>query len=122
MKGTNYKDIFNQETNSTNLLSGTALIRNELEFLLSFKKYSLFFGNNMGLDCEKYLGLSNRVATFNLIKSDIEDLFRKYKRAIIKNIKMVFNDDDNSIRIDITAVLSRQGKDSIINIPLVLSN
>lgn len=109
MKGTDYKDIFNPETNSTKLISGKELLAKELELLLNFKKYTLFFGNGMGLDCERYIHLTNRKATFNLIKSDIEKLFSKYKRAKIKNITMKFNESSNTIEIKIDAVPNTSG-------------
>lgn len=103
MRGVDYRNIFDEATSSTNLISGINMIAAEINLLLNHKKYTLFFGNDMGLDCERYIGLRNRVATFNLIRSDIEKLFKKYKRATIKKIDMSFNEENNAIDIVITA-------------------
>lgn len=117
--GVDYKNIFVDK--KTKLTSGADLIRAELELLLNFRKYGLFFGNNMGLDCERYIGLKNKVATFNLIKSEIEELFSKYGRAFIKQIEMKFNEETNSIDIDIECGISG-GQYQSVRIPISVAN
>jgi hypothetical protein len=105
MRGVDYRDIFDDSVSSTKLITGASLVASELRLLMNMKKYTLFFGNEMGLDCEKYIGLTNRVATFNLIRSEIETLFKKYKRASIRKIDMSFNEETNSIDILMTVFL-----------------
>lgn len=118
--GVDYKKIFD-DSKSINLVSGSDIILAELTMLLNFQKYSLFFGNNIGLDLEKYIQLRNREATFNLIKSDIEQLFIKYKRAYLKSIDMKFNDDSNTIEITLYVTIDKNSS-QVFSIPLVLSN
>ena len=119
--GTNRESIYNETTKATNTVSSLDLIKQEVELLLSFKKYSLFFGNEMGLSPEKYLGLRNRTATFNLIKSELEALFYRYKRVRIKEIQMAFDDVESKITIDLTLTMNnyRQGE---FNIAFDISN
>jgi hypothetical protein len=100
--GTNIKDLFNTSSGATKLLSNVDLIKQEVEFLLSFQKYSLFFGNELGLGAEKFLNLRNREATFNLIRSEIQKLFTKYRRVKIRNISMAFSRTESKITIDLT--------------------
>lgn len=119
--GVDYKNIFNVEKPETNLTRGIEMIKAELELLLNFKKYSLFFGNNMGLDLEKYLYLTNRTATFNLIRSDIETLFRKYKRVTLKKVEMKFDDGANSITINVEVSYDKAGRNNI-TIPIRVQN
>lgn len=118
--GVDYKDIFNN-SKAANLKYGIEMIRAELELLLGFKKYSLFFGNEMGLDLEKYLGLRNRTATFNLIKSDIETLFAKYRRVKLKRIEMSFNEAKNEIIVNVTVAMSGRTYNNI-TIPIKVQN
>ena len=100
--GTNVKKLFNESTGTTNTVSSIDLIKQEVEFLLGFQKYSLFFGNNMGFSPQKYLGLRNRIATYNLIKSDLVDLFAKYKRAKIQSLDITFDEQNSRLIIDLT--------------------
>lgn len=118
--GVDYKDIFNN-SKGTRLKIGVEMIRAELELLLNFKKYSLFFGNEMGLDLEKYLGLRNRTATFNLIKSDIEEMFAKYRRVKLKKVEMSFNESKNEVIINVTVAMAGQ-KYNNITIPIKVQN
>jgi len=104
----------------TYLASGSELVASELSLLLNFQKYSLFFGNNMGVDLEKYLHLNNKQAIFNLIKSDIEILFSKYGKAYLKKIDMIFN-TDSSLEITLTVSMDIYGRNTIM-IPLNVSN
>lgn len=118
--GVDYRLLFDDKK-AAKLKKGIEMIEAELTLLLNFKKYSLFFGNEMGLDLEKYLGLTNRTATFNLIRSDIEDLFRKYRRVKLKKIEMSFNDSNNSILIDVIVSMSGTSFNNI-KIPLKVQN
>lgn len=118
--GVDYKQIYD-EKGATALKTGIDMIATEIELLLNFKKYSLFFGNNMGLDLEKYLGLTNRLATFNLIKSDIQDLFRKYRRVKLKTIEITFNKENNEVLINVTVSMSGTNFNNI-TIPFKVQN
>lgn len=90
IKGVNYLSIFDEEGN-TKLSTGADLVMAELSLIFKMDKYSLFFGNNMGLDLEKYLYTNNKVATFNLIKTDIEAFFTTYPKATLKKIEIQFS-------------------------------
>lgn len=118
--GVDYKNIFNN-SKAANIELGVNMIAAELELLLSFKKYSLFFGNNMGLDLEKYLGLTNRTATFNLIKADIEELFAKYRRVRLRRLEMEFDGSSNAIIINVTVTMVGNAVNEI-TIPLRVQN
>lgn len=118
--GVDYKDITNN-SKATKLTMSIDMIRSELELLLNFKKYSLFFGNEMGLDLEKYLGLRNRTATFNLIKADIETMFAKYRRVKLKRVEMSFNDAKNEVVINVTVAMSGRSFNDI-TIPIRVQN
>jgi uncharacterized membrane protein len=119
--GVDYKEIFNEDSKSTQLKDGLEMIKTELELLLNFKKYSLFFGNEMGLDLEKYIGLTNRKATFNLIKAEIEDLFIKYKRVQLRKLELNFEKNSNSILINVTVVMPGSNLNDI-TIPFKVQN
>lgn len=118
--GIDFENITASQGN-TALIAGIELIAKELKMLLNFPKYSLFFGNNMGLDLEKYMFLKNKQATFNLIKSDIEQLFAKYKRAYLKQIDMTFDNADNALMIDLTVSTDISGNNAF-KIPLRVTN
>lgn len=90
IKGVNYLSIFDENGN-TKLSTGADLVMAELSLIFKMDKYSLFFGNNMGLDLEKYLYTNNKVATFNLIKTDIEAFFTTYPKATLKKIEIQFS-------------------------------
>lgn len=106
--GADYKKLFNHEKEELNLISGIDLIVRELELLLNFPRYSLFFGNNMGLDLEKYLYLSNRRAIFNLIADDIKKFFNTYGRVNLTSLEMSFDDINSKIIIDIEVGLGNE--------------
>ena len=95
------------ETKTFELSSGVSLIAEELGFLFSIPKYSLFFGNNIGVDLEKYLHLGLKSATFNLIKNEILNLFLKYERAKLTTITMRL-DADNNLIITADIIVDRQ--------------
>lgn len=115
--GVDFRGIFSDTSGKTVTISGPELIEAELSLLLNFRKYSLFFGNEMGLDLEKYIGLSNRAAIFNLIKAEIENLFAKYKRAYVKKIEMKFSKETNAIDIELVCGLTGNYLQSV-RIPL----
>lgn len=116
--GTIYNKI--TEDGRTYLASGSELVAGELALLLNFPKYSLFFGNNMGLDLEKYLHLKNKQAIFNLIKADIEKLFDKYGKVYLKKVDMIFG-QDSVLHITLTVSMDIQGRETFM-IPLTVSN
>jgi len=118
--GVDYRDMFDS-AKATRLKRDTEMILAELNLLLNMEKYSLFFGNNMGLDCEKYLNLTNKTAIFNLVKSEIEGLFIKYKRAIINKIEISFEDESSSLVVNLYVSTSRSGYNSFL-IPIRISN
>jgi hypothetical protein len=97
------------------------MIRDELELLLNFKKHSLFFGNSIGLDLEKYLYLTNRTATFNLIRSEIESLFRKYRRVSLQKIQIRFDDKTNGLVINVEVSYDQFGR-TTITVPFSIQN
>jgi phage baseplate assembly protein W len=119
--GVDYTNIFSSESPETKLTQGLDMIKQELTLLLNFRKHSLFFGNNMGLDLEKYLYLTNKTATFNLIRSEIEALFRKYRRVTLKKIEIKFEDYKNAIVINVEVSYDRIGR-SNITIPIRIQN
>lgn len=116
-KGIDYRNIFSKNE-STNLVEGEELIKAELLLLMSMPKYSLFFGNKMGLDLEKYLGVTNKSAAFNLIRADIEELFSKYRRAKLVSLEMEFDDKNLAIIINITVAINNR----LVTVPVTLSN
>jgi hypothetical protein len=97
--GVNYLDIFDNNDN-IKLISGVDLVIAELQLLFTLEKYSLFFGNEMGLDLDKYIYTNNKLATFNLIRSDIEKFFKRYSKAALKKLEMKF-DKTGMVTIDI---------------------
>ena len=115
--GIDYRKLTDSSERATNLVYGVDLIAAELDLLLSMQKHQLFFGNDIGLDLERYMYLENKNATFNLIKSDIEKLFNKYRRARLVNFKAKFN--DNSIEIELQ-VSPLDNQDRLMNIPLTV--
>lgn len=119
--GTDYKEIFKLNSagnKETVLKSDTDLIKAELELLLNFKKHSLFFGNDIGLDLEKYINLSNRVATFNLIKADIEKLIAKYKKVKLKSINIEFSDAESVLKVNV--VVTTGNYESTIDLSMLI--
>lgn len=120
MTGVNYKNIINKLTGKTNLISNIELIRQELELLFNIEKYSLFFGNEIGVDLSKYLHLTNRTATFNLIKTEIEVALRKYGKVVPVSIDMRFDDSTNTIVIDLV-VSPIANRNTTITVPITVS-
>lgn len=112
-RGIDYRNIINKNLNRTEIKEGVDLVVAELSLLLNFEKNSLFFGNNMGLDLTKYLTLTNKAATFNLIKAEIERVFNKYNRAILERVEMTFNDAELAVIINLTVRVDNQ----LINLP-----
>lgn len=119
--GTNYRNLVNEATGKTNLISGNELIKQELQMLFNLDKYSLFFGNEMGVNLNKYLHLTNRTATFNLIKTDIEIALRKYGKVVPISINMKFDDELGGIKIDLV-VAPIANRNTPITVPLTVSN
>lgn len=111
MIGTPFKEIFNKDDKASNLISGAELIKSELEFLLTIEKHSLFFGNDLGIDLDRYLYLLNKTATFNLIKSDLEELFAKYNRVYLIKVDMSF-ERTGKATIDLVVSQNRDGTQS----------
>lgn len=99
-KGIDYKYIFTPN-GKTNIVTGAELVQRELELLFSIGKHELFFGNDIGFDAERFLGLTNQEATFNLIKAEIEDLFGKYGKANLNKVTMTFVGGENRVVIDL---------------------
>ena len=99
--GVGYKNIFDGN-GKIRFIERDELIKEELEMLLTFPKNSLFFGNNMGLDLNKYLQLSNNQAVFNLIKKDIEKVLENYRKVRPVNIEMLFNPNSGNLTINLT--------------------
>lgn len=101
--GLNYKRIVNIENEkaTTHLSTGLELIKSELELLLNMPKYSLFFGNNMGLDLEKYLYLRNREAVYHLIRDDITEVLNKYNKVNLKELRILFKDSEINIILEV---------------------
>lgn len=119
--GTNTYQLFDTKSKATKTLSGINLIKQEVEFLLGHIKYSLFFGNNMGFSAERFLSLRNRIATFNLIRAELEKLFSKYKRASIRTIEMSFDQTTNTIVVDLTLATGTYGT-NLFNVSFNLEN
>jgi hypothetical protein len=119
-RGTNMYSLFNNKTKAINLVRGNTLIEEEVSFLLSHPKYSLFFGNNMGFSPEKFLHLKNRVATFNLIRSELEKLFNKYNKASLLEMRLNFNEANDTLELELT--LATGSYNSNINVALNLGD
>lgn len=98
--GTKHNELFDTSSKSVKLIRGNDLIKSELEFLLGFQRYTLFFGNKMGLDADRFLHLNNDLATFNLVKSEVEKVLAKYGRVNIISIEMRFNKQNDTLEID----------------------
>lgn len=125
MAGVRFDSIFKQIGEggmmSTDLHSGASLVQSELNFLLTTKKHTLFFGNDLGMDLERYLHLLNTEATFNLIKDELELLFQKYGKVYLQRIDMEVTQNTKGININIIASMDPQGMNEI-NIPLRLED
>jgi hypothetical protein len=119
--GTQYNELFNVASKATKTIRSTDLIKAELEVLLGFTKYSLFFGNNMGLDLEKYLHLTNRLATFNLVRSEIEKTLMKYGRVNLLKLDITFNKENNTLDIDMT-LSPKRSRRSTFDLSLTLGD
>lgn len=126
MAGVRFDKIFNTRSNTegeviaeTQLVSGAKLIQSEIEFLLKTEKHTMFFGNNLGADLNKYLHLLNNQATYNLIKSELEDMFIRYRKVYLQKMSMNFNNLNKTLEINIEVSLDSRGT-NIINIPLQL--
>lgn len=113
-KGVQYNNIFNEDK-ATNIVSYLELFKAEIEMLLTIPKNSLFFGNGIGIDFNKYKYLKDNRAMYNLIKSDIENLFVKYRRLVLKKLVMTVNRKDSVLDIVIHATADGQ---NTIEIPL----
>jgi hypothetical protein len=116
--GVDYRDIVNTKTKETRLIGTEELVLAELSLLLNMDKHTLFFGNNMGLDLSKYLHLTNKVAVFNLVRADIEDFFKVYRRATLVDISMRFDESRLKLVIDLTLNIAG----NITRLPLEISN
>jgi hypothetical protein len=103
-RGTKFNDLIKPASGETKIIRGLDVIKEELEILLGFEKYSLFFGNNIGLDARRFLYLPNKLATFNLIKSEIEVLITKYNRVRLIKTEMNFNKTTSTLEVNITVV------------------
>lgn len=115
--GTDVSSTNKTRAYSTKLTQGAKLIQSELTFLAQTRKHSLFFGNDLGLDLERYLYLLNNQATFNLIKDEIEVLFNKYKKVYLQRIDMRFNDMQRSLSINVEVSIDPNGN-NLITIPI----
>lgn len=113
--GVSHKEL--NVNNATVLSSGAKLVAHELELLLNMPKYGLFFGNNMGVDLEKYLYLKNKQATFHLIRDDIVEALRKYGKANLKELTLVFGADSTLTIVLTVTVKSTQ---ELVTLPIVL--
>ena len=89
-------------------------------FAFNIEKYSLFFGNEIGVDLSKYLHLTNRTATFNIIKTEIEVALRKYGKVVPVSIDMRFDDSTNTIVIDLV-VSPIANRNTTITVPITVS-
>lgn len=118
-KGVDYRNIFNSDK-ATQLVSGADLVVAELNLILQMQKYSLFFGNNMGFDAERFLSLMNKTATFNLIKSELEEVFSKYNKATLIKTTMNFDNSSSELTINLSITINDSG--DIVNIPFTLSD
>lgn len=103
---------------TTKMQTGSPLIRDELYLLLNFKKYGLFFGNNLGLDLEKYLYLTNKEAIFHLVRDDITELLRKYGKVSLREMSMEFREDST---LQITLVVVTRDTGELIELPFNVS-
>lgn len=102
---------------STPITSQEELIKEELKMLLGLKKHSFFFANNMGLDLERYLYLTNKQATFHLIKEDIEELLNKYKKVTLAELSIEFV-ENSKLKIIIITRIANTG--TLMEIPFML--
>ena len=118
--GTNYKELINTDSNETQLIKGLDVIKMELEVLLGFERYTLFFGNNMGLDANRFLQLRNPLATFNLIKAEIEKLIVKYNRVRLVKTEMIFKEDTSTLEINLTVI--PKGARESLDVQITLGN
>lgn len=101
LTGVDYKNIRTDKTQGvTELISDEKLIVQEIKTLMNFPKHSLFFGNSIGVDLERYLYLSNKTATFNLIKNEITEVFNKYPRASLISLQLSIT-GDSKLLIDL---------------------
>lgn len=116
--GVDYRQIIDTQNKVTKLKRNEELILAELSLLLNLEKGSLFFGNNMGLDLSKYLHLTNKLAIFNLVRADIEDFFKSYRRATLVNIEINF--DDKELKLIINLTINIAGR--LSTLPLSVSN
>lgn len=116
--GVDYREIIDKDNKITKLKRDEELVLAELSLLLNLDKHSLFFGNNMGLDLSKYLHLTNKLAVFNLVKSDIEEFFKTYRRARLVNISIKFDSIESKLIIDL--VIDIAG--TLATLPLSVSN
>lgn len=128
MAGTIFKEVFTRKTvgdktvvSGIKLITGPELIKSELEFLLTTPKHTLFFGNSLGLDLERYLHLLNTTATLNLIKDEIEELFIKYRKVYLLRIEMDFDNANNALNIDLVVSRDPSGRD-MIRVPIRLED
>lgn len=112
--GISYKNI--NENGTTKLTSGVNLIKDELTLLLNMPKYSMFFGNNMGLDLEKYLYLRNRKAVYHLIKDDITNVLDNYGKVRLRELRILFNDYELKIILEVAV----RATNELILLPLTL--
>lgn len=112
--------IYNEinTNNSTAIRSGATLIAKELELLLNMSKHDLFFGNNMGIDLERYLYLRNRQATYHLIRDDIVDLLRKYGKVNLRELSIVFK----SGTLEIYLTVEVKSTLEVFTVPLILKS
>lgn len=113
--GITYKDI--NSNNATVLKTGVDLIRDELTLLLNMPKHSLFFGNNIGIDLERYLYLRNRKAVYHLIRDDIIDTLNKYGKVVLERLSIVFR-ETSTLEI-LLHVIVRATRETIV-IPIVV--
>lgn len=94
--GIDYKDILNINNEQgteylVKLKTGPELVAAELNLLFSIDKYSLFFGNNIGLDLGRFLYTENKLATFNMIRYTIENFFSTYSKADLIKLEIQFS-------------------------------
>lgn len=99
IKGVNREQIF--KDGKLNLIEGEGLYKQELEFLFNIPKGTLFFGNDLGLDLEAYLFLSNNQAIFTLIKEQIEKAILSYKKVAIERLELLFEELEGRLTINL---------------------
>jgi len=117
--GTQYNLLIDASSAKTKLIRGMELLKYELEVLLGFDKYTLFFGNNIGLNANQFLHLPNNLATFNLVKAQIEKLLLKYGRVKLVKTEMTFNKENSTL--EVTLMLApRSNVGSTFNVSLTL--